>query len=81
MLTFFPAFMNMSCFEIAHSSRCDGLFFEDMRSDHTYCKTKITHPLAVQLGNFARNQLPRLSARSNQDALHARHQNLSLIHI
>eukprot|EP00957_Ditylum_brightwellii_P012043 909730-Ditylum_brightwellii.AAC.1 len=31
MLKYFPAFMNMSCFEIAHSSRCDGLFFEVMQ--------------------------------------------------
>eukprot|EP00957_Ditylum_brightwellii_P123307 9401881-Ditylum_brightwellii.AAC.1 len=63
MLKHVPAFMNMSCLETAHSSRCDGLFFEATQGDQTYYKTKITHPVAVQLGNFARNQLPRLSAR------------------
>eukprot|EP00957_Ditylum_brightwellii_P023575 1779451-Ditylum_brightwellii.AAC.1 len=33
------------------------------------------HPLAVQLGNFARNQLPRLGARSNQGTFPASYQN------
>eukprot|EP00957_Ditylum_brightwellii_P130186 9930082-Ditylum_brightwellii.AAC.1 len=46
-----------------------------MQGDHSYCKTKITHPLAVQLGNFARNQLPKLSVSSNQVTLPAIYQN------
>eukprot|EP00957_Ditylum_brightwellii_P016939 1277232-Ditylum_brightwellii.AAC.1 len=45
-----------------------------MQGDHTYCKTKITHLLAVQLSNFARNQLLSLSARSNQGTLPGRYQ-------
>eukprot|EP00957_Ditylum_brightwellii_P210638 15365207-Ditylum_brightwellii.AAC.2 len=35
----------------------------------------IMHPVAVQLGNFARNQISRHSARSNQGILPARYQN------
>eukprot|EP00957_Ditylum_brightwellii_P084732 6442780-Ditylum_brightwellii.AAC.1 len=46
-----------------------------MKGDHTYYKTKITHPVVVQLGNFVRNQLPRLSARNNQGKLPERYQN------
>eukprot|EP00957_Ditylum_brightwellii_P154419 11750781-Ditylum_brightwellii.AAC.1 len=60
---------------MVHSSKYDGLFFEVMQGDHTYYKTKITHPVAVQLGNFAISQLSRLSARSNQCTLPARYQN------
>eukprot|EP00957_Ditylum_brightwellii_P207578 15353592-Ditylum_brightwellii.AAC.2 len=71
-LDFFPAFMHMSCFERAHNSTCDGLFLEVMQGDHTYYKTNITHPVAVQLGNFAKKQPQRLSARSNQGTLPAR---------
>eukprot|EP00957_Ditylum_brightwellii_P089958 6850635-Ditylum_brightwellii.AAC.1 len=46
-----------------------------MQGDHTYYKTKIMQQVAVQLGNFAKNQLQRLSARSNQGTLPARYQN------
>eukprot|EP00957_Ditylum_brightwellii_P057447 4355631-Ditylum_brightwellii.AAC.1 len=65
----------MSCFEISHSSRCDGLFFEVTQDVHTYYKTKITYPVAVQLGNLARSQLSMLSARQNQGILPTRFQN------
>eukprot|EP00957_Ditylum_brightwellii_P055627 4215330-Ditylum_brightwellii.AAC.1 len=53
----------------------ESVLWHVMKGDYTYYKTKIRHPMAVQLGNFARNLLPRLSARSNQCILPAIYQN------
>eukprot|EP00957_Ditylum_brightwellii_P203380 15334380-Ditylum_brightwellii.AAC.1 len=44
---------------------CNIIAHTITQGDHTYYMTKITHPLAVELGNHVRSQLPKLSSSMN----------------
>ena len=58
------SFQGLSCFEIAHTNECQGLFRKIERKGHHYMRTIPTHDVAKSLENLYTSELPRRSVRS-----------------
>ena len=58
-------FQDLTCFEIAHTRNCDGLFRKIKRKGKEYYRTITTHDIAIQMEELYRNEFPRRSKRKD----------------
>ena len=58
-----PGFEGLTCFEIAHTLECKGLFNKIPRNDSFYCRTIPSHSIVRQVTDIYEAEQPRRSKR------------------
>ena len=63
-----PGFEGLTCFEIAHTLECKGLFNKIPRNDSFYCRTIPSHSIVRQVTDIYEAEQPRRSKRDRTNS-------------